>query len=246
MLNDPVAVEVKGGKIFIGGQDQGLELDQTAHLRLSVRGLRKSCTIAMLDEKRLDDAYLTGVGTIEGTLGLVGRADKQREVDVVIQAAPAGHSQYDWHTFIGASFADGEISDDDRWAVQARLPADIWARLEASYDAGQVREVDLTVVAPLWAKPTRFFTERRPDLMLTPDRSGGGGAAQGKTTQLTWRDRPLKAEAAAASAPADRYEDQPATPSAPTPSPVPAQLVTVVAWSLPAIVLLLAYIATRS
>lgn len=242
MLNDPVAVEIKDGKILIGGEDQGLELDQAAHLRMTVRDLSKSRTVAMLDQKRLDDTYLSGNGTIEGTLGLVGRADKLRNVAVVIQSAPDGHAQYDWHTFIGASFADGEIADDDHWAVQARLPNDVWARLEASYDAGQAYELNLTVVAPLWIRPTPFFHQRRPDLMLTPDRSGGGGAAQGKTTQLTWRDRPLLHEAAT---PAE-HENSPTAKMASNTSPAQSSMTSVIAWTLPAIVVLLAYIAMKS
>jgi len=238
MLSDPVAVEIREGKIFIGGVDQGLERDDTEHMRLTARGLRKSHTVYLIDEKRYQDRRLIGIGTIEGTIGLVGQSHKVREVEVIIQAAPADRADLDWHTFIGASFADGEITDEDSWAVQIRIPGDVWKRLEYDYDAEHVREIDLTVQAPLWCKRTPFFHQNRPALMLTPDRNGSGGAVQGKTTAITWRDGPRVATEASA------LPEDMVAPVAGPPT-VSARLVSTVTWCLPAIVALLAFIAVR-
>ncbi|SFC22821.1 hypothetical protein SAMN05428997_10533 [Bosea sp. CRIB-10] len=246
MLNENIAVEIKDGRIFIDEQDQGFERDDQEHMRLTARALQKGHTVHMLDEKRLEDRRLFGIGTIEGNLGLVGQTHTVERIEVIIQAAPADRTDLDWHSYIGASLADGEFDDEDRWAVHVRVPGDVWKRLEFDYDAGQVREIDLTVVAPLWCKPTPFFHQRRPDLKLTPDRNGGGGATQGKTTSITWRDRPATVTDPVVGPTLAGDDDEPVV-AGPGPSMViPARLVSIVSWCLPAIVVLLAFIASRS
>jgi len=243
MLNENVDVEIRNGKIFIDGHDQGLERDDHQHMRLTVRDIRKSHTVAMLDQTKLEDRRLHGSGDLEGTLGLAGQTHSVKSVDVIIQAAPADRADLDWHTFIGASFADGELSDEDAWTVQVRVPGDVWRRLEFDYDADQAREIELNVEAPLWCKPVPFFHQRRPDLKLTPDRNGGGGATHGRTTGITWLDR------APANGPIQEHtandDFAPAVP-AQVPLPLSSSVITTVTWTLPVIVILLAYIAARA
>lgn len=245
MLNENIAVEIKDGRIFIDNQDQGLERDDQEHMRLTASDIRKGHTVYMLDEKRLEDRRLFGTRTIEGSLGLVGQTHAVERIEVIIQAAPGDRSDLDWHTFVGASLADGQLDDEDRWAVHVRVPGDVWKRLEFDYDAGQAREIDLTVVAPLWCKRMPFFHQRRPDLKLTPDRNGGGGATQGKTTSITWRDRPAIVTVPAAG-PTHAGDDEPVASGAGRSMIIPARLISIVSWCLPTIVILLAFIASRN
>ncbi|WP_199084483.1 hypothetical protein [Bosea sp. ASV33] len=246
MLNESIAVEIKDGRIFIDDQDQGLERDDQEHMRLTARDLRKGHTVHILDEKRLEDRRLFGTGAIEGSLGLVGQTHTVERIEVIIQAAPGDRTDLDWHSHIGASLADGELDDEDRWAVHVRVPGDVWKRLEFDYDAGQAREIDLTVVAPLWCKRTPFFHQRRPALKLTPDRNGGGGATQGKTTSITWRDRPAIVTGHAATSPPAGGDVAAVTAGSSPSMVILARLVSIVSWCLPAIVVLLAFIASRS
>lgn len=236
MLHDHIAVEVKDGRIFIDSEDQGLECDDRQHMRLTARDIRKSHTVTMLDQNRLENRCLRGSGTLEGTLGLVGQTHSVKNVEVVIQTAPAERPDLDWHTFIGASFADGEIFDEDTWALAVRIPGDVWKRLEFDYDAEQAREIDLIVEAPLWCKRVPFFSPRQPDLKLTPDRNGGGGATRGRTTSITWRDGPARGEHVAL---------VPAKATGADTTALPQRVVSTVIWCLPAIVALLLLIAAK-
>jgi hypothetical protein len=222
-----MAVEIKDGKIFVDGVDQGLERDDTQHLRLTAKGIHKVHSVSLIDGKPFENRCLAATGKIHGSLGLAGQSYKVREVEVVIQAAPPDRADLDWHAFVGASFADGEIFEEDSWAIQTRIPGDVWRRLEADYDAGRVREIDLAVQAPLWAKRTAFFVNPRPDMMLTPDSNGNGGATHGKTSGITWRDRMPPVES-------PTTEKEPA---------LPKRLVDTIVWSMPAIVVLLVIIA---
>lgn len=117
-----MTVEIKGGKIHIDGADQGLEIAEYQPLRLTMTGVRKARTVQMVDGNRWDDTRLYGTGTLRGTLGVVGSDVRQRTADVIVQSAPASEPQLEWHTFLGLSWADPEVSDDDSWANQTSIP----------------------------------------------------------------------------------------------------------------------------
>lgn len=224
-----MTTEIKDGKLFVDGVDLGLERDDTQHLRLTAKGLHKAHSVSLIDGKPFENRCIVGTGAIHGTLGLAGQAHKVTEVEVVIQAAPSDRTDLDWHAFVGAMFADGEITEEDSWAIQTRLPGDVWRRLEADYDAGRVQEIDLAVQAALWAKRTAFFINPRPDMMLTPDSNGKGGATHGKTSGISWKDRaPIGVST--------KNDEQPI---------LPKRLVDTIVWTLPAIVAILAVVAVR-
>ncbi len=245
MLNDSVAVEIKDGKIFIDGQDQGLERDDQEHMRLTVRGLRKAHTVQMLEERLLEDRRLFGTGTVEGSLGLVGQTYTVSTVEVIIQAAPDEKPDLNWHTLISASFANGEFDEEDRWAIHLCVPGDVWKRLEFDYNSDQACEIDLVVVAPLWCKRTPFFHQRRPELKMPPYRTGSGGATHGKTSSITWRDRPVVL--VGKSTPAGDFKDSESEPIGPIAALLAGyqKSALIATWSLPAIAILLAFIAAR-
>ncbi len=229
MSTEDAAVEVKDGRILIDGVDQGLEVAHHQGLRMTVTGLRKSRTVQMLDGRRLDDTRIHGMGILDGTLGSVGASDKVKAVAVVVQSAPTGEERLDWHTYVGYS-ADDEFPDDTPWAVQARLPPEVWAMLIAEFDAGRVQRLSMDVDGGMWSKPTPFFHDPRPHLMLPP-KGGGAGHAIAKTISITWGTEIVT------------MPDEAAAPLTTSGAGRVRQLLT---WGLPAIVGLLAIIAART
>lgn len=228
MIQGPKA-EIRDGKIFIDGVDQGLELAKHQGLRMTVAGLRKSRTVQMLDGRRLDDTRIRGTGRLEGSLGIVGTDLTVREVEVIVQPAPDGEERLDWLTYVGYS-DDDEVPREAPWAIQARLPRDVWAGLIAEFDAGRVQELGLDVQGGMWMKRTPFFYDPRAHLMLAPD--GNGGHAMAKATSITWGMGPAAPVTAAESAPPPETT-KPAGPS------------RMLAWCLPAIVVLLAVLVLK-
>ena len=227
MSDESGAVEIKDGKILVDGVDQGLEIAEHQSLRVAVTDLRKARTAQIVDGKRWDDTRIFGTGLLDGTIGVVGMDVKQRTVEVVIQSAPAGETQLDWHSFLGVSWSDPEFSDVDSWAIQTRLPADLWLNLASEFDAGRVQEISLAIDAPLWMKRTPFFHDRRPHMMFAPDRNGGH--AMGKATSVTW------GTGSAAISPVE--------PSVAPPVHDDTKIRQLLTWGIPAIIVLLVVIA---
>jgi hypothetical protein len=116
----------------------------------------------------------------------------------------------------------------DSWAIQTRIPSDLWLGLLTEFDAGRVQEISLVIDAPLWMKRTPFFHDRKPHMMFGPDRSGGH--AMGKATAITWGSQ----------SPATEAQIEVAVPSTAEGDVKIRQLLT---WGIPSIVVLLIVIA---
>jgi hypothetical protein len=224
-----MTVDIRNGKIHVDGADQGLEIAEHQSLEITVTGIRKSRTARVVDGKRWDDTRLYGVGTLEGTLGVVGSDIRQKTVDVIVQSAPASEPHLDWQTFLGLAWADPEVSDKDSWAIQTRIPADLWAVMVAEFDAGRVQEIALSIEVPLWAKPMPFFHNPKPHLMFAPEKRGGH--AMGKATSITWGTETTAISTLPSEMPIVVEDD--------------GRIRQILTWGIPAIVALLAYIAVR-